>query len=82
MDWSPETHRQAEDRAHRIGQKEMVNVYYYVTLGTIEEDIIDILNSKKNVMDQVLEGGKKRLKQSSGQEAFLKIMAKKAAVDK
>jgi len=82
MDWSPETHRQAEDRAHRIGQTEMVNVYYYITLGTIEEDIIEILNNKKNVMDQVLEGSKKRIKQSSGQEAFLKIMAKKVAVDK
>jgi len=78
MDWSPETHRQAEDRAHRIGQKEMVNVYYYVATDTIEEDIVGILNDKKNVMDQILEGGKKRLTvRDSGQGAFLKLMAKK-----
>lgn len=77
MDWSPETHRQAEDRAHRIGQTQMVNVYYYVTEDTIEEDIVRILNEKKNVMDQILEGGKKRLAKNGMQEAFLKLMKKK-----
>ena len=81
MDWSPETHRQAEDRAHRIGQKEMVNVYYYVAMKTIEEDIVGILNDKKNVMDQILEGGKDRIStKDSGQGAFLRLMAKKGGV--
>lgn len=81
MDWSPETHRQAEDRAHRIGQKEMVNVYYYVAIGTIEEDIVRILNEKKNVMDQILEGDRNRISQKdSAQGAFLRLMAKKQAV--
>jgi SNF2 family DNA or RNA helicase len=81
MDWSPETHRQAEDRAHRIGQKEMVNVYYYVAIGTIEEDIVRILNEKKNVMDQILEGDQNRISQKdSAQGAFLRLMAKKQAV--
>jgi len=79
MEWSPEIHRQAEDRAHRIGQGGTVNVYYYIAMGTIEEDIVEILNSKKHVMDQVLEGGKKRIKSESMQEAFLKMIGKKAA---
>jgi len=82
MEWSPEIHKQAEDRAHRIGQGGTVNVYYYIAAGTIEEDIVEILNSKKNIMDQVLEGGKKRLRKSSVQEEFLKLMAKKADVHK
>ena len=78
LDWTPETHRQAEDRAHRIGQGGTVNVYYYVATGTIEEDIIAVLNKKKNVMDQILEGGKNRLGKFSSQEMFLRLMAKKA----
>ena len=77
MEWSPEIHRQAEDRAHRIGQKGTVNVYYYIAMGTIEEDIVEILNSKKHVMDQILEGGRKRVKSESMQEAFLKMLGKK-----
>ncbi|MFA9262894.1 MAG: helicase-related protein, partial [Undibacterium sp.] len=77
MEWSPEIHNQAEDRAHRIGQEGTVNVYYYVVADTIENDIINILNEKKNVMDQVLEGKKPSKKSESMQEAFLKLMAKK-----
>lgn len=75
MDWSPEIHRQAEDRAHRIGQKEMVNVYYYICPGTIEDEIIDILNSKKGVMDKILEEGEGG--ESSVQQEFLGRMKEK-----
>lgn len=78
MDWSPETHRQAEDRAHRIGQKSMVNVYYYVATDTIEEDIIRTLNEKSDVMDRILEGKEKRLAKGSAQEAFLRLLASRA----
>lgn len=35
LDWSPAVHRQGEDRAHRMGQRDSVLVYYLVTdLGT------------------------------------------------
>ena len=78
MDWSPEVHRQAEDRAHRLGQGGTVNVYYYVCPGTIEEDIIEILNNKKNIADQILEkGGKNRINKTGAAAAFLRLMAKK-----
>lgn len=75
MDWSPETHRQAEDRAHRIGHEGTVNVYYYVATDTIEEDIVRILNEKKNVMNQILDGSVKRLRSGSAQEAFLRLIS-------
>lgn len=61
MEWSPELHRQAEDRAHRIGQTGTVNVYYYVAEKTIEEDIIDILTSKQETIG-ALTGGETTIK--------------------
>ena len=74
MDWFPGIHEQAEDRAHRIGQKGTVNVYYYVCPKTIEEDIIRLLNSKKGVVDQILEGKKRRVAKASVGAEFLKII--------
>lgn len=56
MDWSPEIHRQAEDRAHRIGQTGTVNVYYYVAEKTVEEDIIDILTQKQETIGELTGG--------------------------
>lgn len=65
MEWSPEIHNQAMDRAHRIGQTGTVNVYYYIAKGTIEEDIMEVLESKKEIMDQILEGKRDKVKTSS-----------------
>ena len=56
LDWSPAVHSQAEDRAHRIGQKHVVTVYKLVSEGTIEEKIIAIQERKKELAKQVLEG--------------------------
>lgn len=81
MDWSPEVHNQAIDRAHRIGQKKMVNAYFYICPETIEDDIIQILNDKKGVLDKVVEGGVDKIKMQSTQAEFLKRIAKKTAVD-
>lgn len=57
MEWSPEIHNQAIDRAHRIGQNKMVNAYFYVATGTIEDDIMELLKAKEGVIKNVLEGG-------------------------
>jgi len=56
MEWSPEIHSQAEDRAHRIGQSGTVNVYYYIAGDTIEEDIVDILERKRAVIKRLMDG--------------------------
>lgn len=56
MDWSPAVHDQATDRAHRIGQQGTVNVYYYIAEGTIEEDIIEILQRKLQTINAIVEG--------------------------
>jgi SWI/SNF-related matrix-associated actin-dependent regulator of chromatin subfamily A member 5 len=40
-DWNPQADLQAQDRAHRIGQKKQVYVYRLVTQGTIEEKVVE-----------------------------------------
>ncbi|MBT6052871.1 MAG: hypothetical protein HOG49_39220, partial [Candidatus Scalindua sp.] len=45
------------DRAHRIGQKDSVNVYYFLGKDSIDEEImIDILNPKMSVFNRVIDG--------------------------
>lgn len=45
-DWNPMNDLQAMDRAHRIGQKKVVNVYRIITKGTLEEKSWVCRNSK------------------------------------
>jgi len=48
---------QAEDRCHRIGQKSAVNVYYLlVNKSIVEKQILEILETKQPVLDQILNG--------------------------
>ena len=54
--WNVAVQNQATDRAHRIGQKNVVTVYKLVSQGTIEEKIIAIQERKKELAKQVLEG--------------------------
>lgn len=53
--WNPATERQAEDRAHRIGQTSPVTVYTYLCAETIEERIDAILRSKQALFDEVVD---------------------------
>ena len=57
LDWSPAIHRQAEDRLHRIGQKNTVFAYYLVGIGTLDEHVVDILVDKELEDDSILDGG-------------------------
>jgi SNF2 family DNA or RNA helicase len=52
--YNPAVEDQATDRAYRIGQKHQVNVYKYISLGTIEEKIDTILTEKRNLADQIM----------------------------
>lgn len=54
--WNPAVEDQATDRAHRIGQHRPVHVYRLITHGTIEEKIVELHNTKRDLADSVLEG--------------------------
>ncbi|MBP3889332.1 MAG: DEAD/DEAH box helicase [Cellulosilyticum sp.] len=54
--WNIAVENQATDRAHRIGQQNVVSVYKLIAKGTIEENIVKIQTLKKELADQVLSG--------------------------
>lgn len=54
--WNPQAENQATDRAHRIGQKNNVEVVKLVALGTIEEKILELQDKKKMLSDKLIEG--------------------------
>ena len=54
--WNPAAEDQASDRAHRIGQTRPVTIYRLVTKGTIEEQIVELHRSKRELADRLLEG--------------------------
>jgi SNF2 family DNA or RNA helicase len=52
--WNPAVEQQATDRAHRIGQTRPVTVYKLVVKGSIEEQILSLHGSKRELVDSVL----------------------------
>ena len=60
--------QQAEDRCHRIGTKQTVNIYTLITAGTVDERVQEIVNKKEALSDYLVDGqitqeGLKSLKQ-------------------
>ena len=55
--WNPAVENQATDRAFRIGQKRNVLVHKFVCQGTAEDRIDQLIESKKQLVQDVLEGG-------------------------
>ncbi|XP_054159429.1 TATA-binding protein-associated factor 172-like [Oppia nitens] len=53
-DWNPMKDLQAMDRAHRIGQKKVVNVYRLITTGTLEEKIMGLQKFKLTIANTVI----------------------------
>lgn len=52
--WNPAVENQASDRAYRIGQRNDVTIYKFVTANTIEEVIGSMISRKQDLADQVI----------------------------
>ena len=52
--WNPAVEGQATDRAYRIGQTNNVQVYKFVSTGTIEEKIDGIIESKGKIAEKIV----------------------------
>uniref|UniRef100_A0A8C7V465 BTAF1 RNA polymerase II, B-TFIID transcription factor-associated n=1 Tax=Oncorhynchus mykiss TaxID=8022 RepID=A0A8C7V465_ONCMY len=71
-DWNPMRDLQAMDRAHRIGQKRVVNVYRLITRGTLEEKIMGLQKFKMNIANAVISQENASL-QSMGTDQLLNL---------
>lgn len=54
--WNPAVEDQASDRAYRIGQKRPVTIYKLISEKTVEQKILELHKTKKNLADALLEG--------------------------
>jgi SWI/SNF-related matrix-associated actin-dependent regulator 1 of chromatin subfamily A len=54
LDFVPANHAQAEDRAYRIGQEKTVNIYYPIVDNTLDIQIFNILQKKKDIINTVM----------------------------
>ena len=73
--WNPAVENQATDRAFRIGQKKNVLVHKFVCRGTVEEKIDQLIESKRQLSQDLLEGGAELLLTEMKDEELLKLVA-------
>jgi SNF2 family DNA or RNA helicase len=65
--WNPAIEAQAVDRAHRIGQANTVFSYKFITKNTVEEKILDLQNTKKQLFNDLI----------TAEEGFMKSLSEK-----
>lgn len=70
--WNPAIEQQATDRAYRIGQKQDVTVYHLISQHTIEEKILRLHKTKRNLSDSLLEGSD--MSHAMTQEELLELL--------
>ena len=73
--WNPAVENQATDRAFRIGQTKNVLVHKFVCRGTVEEKIDQLIESKRQLSEDLLEGGAELLLTELKDDELLKLVA-------
>lgn len=66
--WNPAVEEQATDRAYRIGQDKVVQVFKLIARNTIEEKILKLQEKKKQMIDMVIKPGETILHKLSKEE--------------
>ena len=72
--WNPAVENQATDRAFRIGQSKNVLVHKFICRGTVEEKIDKLIESKKQLSQDLLEGGGELLLTEMKDDELLKLV--------
>ncbi len=73
--WNPAVENQATDRAFRIGQTRNVLVHKFVCRGTVEEKIDQLMDAKRRLSQDLLEGGGERLVTEMNDDELLTLVA-------
>jgi non-specific serine/threonine protein kinase len=73
--WNPAVENQATDRAFRIGQTKNVLVQKFLCRGTVEEKIDALIDSKRQLTHDLLEGGADLLLTEMKDDELLKLVA-------
>lgn len=79
MWWTPAIHQQAEDRLLRIGQSNKVQVYYMLCENTIDEYMKELLDTKLEVIEKVVDG--RTITAGTANKSFFKEFVKKLQED-
>lgn len=66
--WNPAVEQQAADRAHRIGQKNVVQVIKLVAEGTIEEKMVELQQRKRDLIAEIIQPGEESLSAMTEEE--------------
>jgi len=56
LEWTPAMHDQAEDRTHRIGQRDAVTAWYLLAADTIDETMAELVEAKRSHISAVTDG--------------------------
>ncbi|EMC97393.1 hypothetical protein BAUCODRAFT_68199 [Baudoinia panamericana UAMH 10762] len=78
-DWNPHQDLQAQDRAHRIGQKNEVRILRLITTGSVEEKILERAQFKLDMDGKVIQAGKFDNKSTNEErDEMLRVMLESA----
>jgi superfamily II DNA or RNA helicase len=81
-DWNPQMDKQAQDRAHRIGQSKEVRVLRLITAGTVEVAILSKSREKDSVDQKVIQAGKFNNRSTdSERRAFLESVVNAGTIE-
>jgi SWI/SNF-related matrix-associated actin-dependent regulator 1 of chromatin subfamily A len=72
LPWTPADVDQTYSRCHRLGQKSSVTATYLLASGTIDEDIYSLIERKRNVVNQAVEG--ELSEQESASDLIMKLL--------
>jgi len=81
-DWNPQMDIQAQDRAHRIGQKKAVRVLRIVTARSVEQHVLDKAELKLDLEQKIIRAGMFHQEaKDSDREAFLRHLIRESAMN-